>query len=80
MITVNIEYFAVFREERGLKEECVQTDSRTLAAFYEEQRSKYHFSMPQERVRVAINDEFKPWNDCLKENDKVVFIAPVAGG
>jgi sulfur-carrier protein len=78
--TVLVRYFAVLREQRGLGEEKVATSAATAGELYDELRALHRFSLPAERLRVAINDEFEPWAAGLKSGDAVVFIPPVAGG
>lgn len=80
MITVNIQYFAILREQRGLAHETLATTAPTAAALYEELRARYNFTLPMDRVRAAINEEFVPWDAPLGEGQTVVFIPPVAGG
>ena len=41
---------------------------------------RYQFDFPMSDMKVAINDEFVDWQYSLQEDDKVVFISPVAGG
>jgi molybdopterin synthase sulfur carrier subunit len=64
-LPVRLEYFALLREQRGLDAETVLTEC---------------FTLPEERVRVAVNNAFVPWDRTLAANDTVVFIPPVAGG
>ena len=80
MITVNIRYFAILREQRGLTRETLVTPAATAAALYEELRARHNFSLPQDRVRAALDEEFVAWNSPLREGQTVVFIPPVAGG
>lgn len=80
MITVQIEYFAILREQRGAKEEKLATAAATPAALYEELRAKHSFTLPGDRVRAAVNGAFVAWEASLREGDRVVFIPPVAGG
>jgi molybdopterin converting factor subunit 1 len=78
--TVRVRYFAILREQRGLDEETITTGASTAADLYEELRGLHRFTLPGDRLRVAINDEFEPWDTQLREADVVVFIPPVAGG
>ncbi len=78
--TVNVQYYALLREERGAAEETWQTGASSLRELYDELKSKYGFSLPIERLKVAVNDEFASWDNLLGERDTVVFIPPVAGG
>jgi molybdopterin synthase sulfur carrier subunit len=77
---VQIQYFAVLREQRGLSIESVTTSAGTLRELYTELAAEHGFALPCERLRVAVNDEFQSWDDQLQGNARVVFIPPVAGG
>ena len=76
---LNIEYFAILREQAGLDRELLDTKVDTPAALFAELAKKYDF--PElTTVKVAINDEFADWHAQLNDGDSVVFIPPVAGG
>lgn len=79
-ITLHIQYFAILREQRGLREEKLSTNAATPAALYEELRARHSFTLPVSRVRAAINGEFTSSDAPLRDGDAVVFIPPVAGG
>ncbi len=78
--TVRVRYFAILREQRGLDEETVTTAAATAADLYDEIRALHGFTLARERLRVALNDDFKPWTTPLRDGDTLVFIPPVAGG
>jgi molybdopterin synthase sulfur carrier subunit len=78
--TVSVRYFAILREQRGLGEERVSTNAATTAELYEELRRLHRFTLPSERLRVAVNDEFQSWGASVRDGDTLVFIPPVAGG
>ena len=78
--TIQIQYFALLREERGLTQETIKTDLATARQLFDELKTKHHFSLGQERLNLAVNEEFQPWDTFLKDGDEVVFIPPVAGG
>jgi molybdopterin converting factor subunit 1 len=80
MITVNIQYFAILREQRGLAHETLATPAGTAAVLYEELRARYGFSLPRDRVRAAVDENFVAWDTPLRDGQTVVFIPPVAGG
>jgi sulfur-carrier protein len=77
---VRVRYFAILREQRGLGEEQVATEAGTAGELYEELRKIHRFTLPAERLRVAVNDAFEPWGSAVKDGDALVFIPPVAGG
>ncbi len=77
---VRIRYFAALREGAGVAEERVESRAATPADLYDEARAAHGFSLPRSSLRVAINDEFCEWTQCLRPGDRVAFIPPVAGG
>jgi molybdopterin converting factor small subunit len=80
MKQITIQYFASLRDERGLGLETVETDAGSAAELYDRIAAVHLFGLERGRVRVAVNDEFAPWETGLKTGDKIVFIPPVAGG
>ncbi len=77
---VRLRYFALLREQRGLESETRATAAVTARDLYREIASEYGFTLPAERVGVAVNDAFATWDRPLAANDTIVFIPPVAGG
>ncbi len=77
---IHIQYYALLREERGISHETFSTSSKTARDLYFELQKKFKFKLSTDLLRVAINDEFAPWDTLLKSDDRVVFIPPVAGG
>ncbi len=77
---VRVQYFAILREQSGLREEQLHTSARTPAALYDELRIRHGFTLDRASLRVAVNDEFGSWEQPLLAGDSVVFIPPVAGG
>ena len=80
MRTIDVHYFAILREQRGLAHERLTTTAATPAALYEELRARHPFTLPADRVRAAVNDAFVEAGSALRDGDRVVFIPPVAGG
>lgn len=79
-MTLHVQYFAILREQRGLDAERLTTDAASPTALYEELRGRHGFTLPADRVRAAVNDEFVPGDASLRDGDRLVFIPPVAGG
>lgn len=77
---IRLRYFALLREQRGLDSETRDTTAVTARDLYRELAAEHGFTLPVERVGVAINDGFASWDRPLAANDTVVFIPPVAGG
>jgi molybdopterin converting factor subunit 1 len=78
--TVHIQYFALLQDERGQTGETLETSAATVGELYQELKIKYSFSLSTDVLRAAVNDEYKPWDTEIQNNDKIVFIPPVAGG
>ena len=77
---IEIDYFAILREQAGRSREVLQTDAETPAQVYRQLVDRYGFDLSLERLRVAVNDTFCDWSHPLRDGDRVVFIPPVAGG
>lgn len=77
---VRLKYFALLREQRGLDSETIETGAATARDLYREIAAAHGFTLPEDRVGVAVNDRFANWDRRLAANDTVVFIPPVAGG
>lgn len=80
MRTIQVQYFAILREQRGLSEEKLTTAAATPAALYDELRARHGFTLPADRIRAAVNDAFVANSAPLRDGDRLVFIPPVAGG
>ncbi|MEI8297015.1 MAG: MoaD/ThiS family protein [Pseudomonadota bacterium] len=80
MTSIDVQYYALLREQAGVSRERVDTPATTPAALYEELQARYGFTLARAQLRVAINGEFADWNAVLPLGAEVVFIPPVAGG
>lgn len=80
MKTIHLTYYALLREERGLDQETIETEEKTVQGLYRHLQKKYNFRLTTDSLKVSINDEFTSWSAGLTEGDRVVFIPPVAGG
>lgn len=79
-INVDVQFVAQLREAAGRSSERIATKKATARALYEDLCSRYGFRLKAEHMRVAVNDEIVAWNKSLHENDRVMFVPPVAGG
>lgn len=79
-IEIQVQYFAILREQRGQREEQVSTTARTPGELYDELKARHGFDLPKDILKVALNGRFERWDAELADRDKVVFIQPVAGG
>ncbi|MGH9650026.1 MAG: molybdopterin converting factor subunit 1 [Terriglobales bacterium] len=80
MKMVQLQYFALLRDQRGTAEETLATDARTAGELYDQLRVRHGLTLGPAHVRAALNGEFASWDTPLREGDTVVFIPPVAGG
>lgn len=80
MKSINIQYFALLREEAGKEKESLSVPCKTYAELYTQLQEKYKFTLPISMIQVAVNDEFSHLNHEIAEGARVVFIPPVAGG
>jgi molybdopterin converting factor subunit 1 len=80
MTTVEVQYYALLREQAGASRERVVTGATTAAALYEELRARHSFTLGRAQLKVAIDGEFADWQAPLGDGIQVVFIPPVAGG
>ena len=77
---VTVKYYAVLRQQSGITNETIETSARTVSDLYIEVSKRYSFQLPQRSMKVAVNDNFAPWDYEMQDCDLVVFIPPVAGG
>jgi len=77
---LNIQYFALMREQANLARESVETAAATPTELFAELAKKHGFTLSRDQLKVAVNSEFASWAQKLREGDSVVFIPPVAGG
>lgn len=80
MSQYTVQYFALLREQAGLREERIDSPALTPAMLYTELQARHGFTLKQAFLRVAVNDEFVEWTHALQPGDRLVFIPPVAGG
>lgn len=79
-ISITVRYFAIFREERGLSEEALETSAQTVEELYAELKLANGFRLEPKWVRLAVNGAYVPATRHLAPGDEVVLIPPVAGG
>ena len=78
--TIHIHYYATLREQRGVNQEALTTQAKTVKELYEELQKRYGFKWTKNLLKVAVNNEYRSWQEPLRNGDTVVFIPPVAGG
>ena len=77
---VRVRYFASLREQTGISGELVDTSEASILGLWGELTRRYHFSLPLEVLRCAVDDEFQSLSAPLTEGSTVVFLPPVSGG
>jgi len=80
MMKIQIQYFAMLAEKRGLTDEWLTVESPDLALLYDGLAAQHGFPLSRASIRPAINDTFRTWNHPLCDGDRVVFVPPVSGG
>lgn len=80
MKKIKIKYYAILREQRGLSQEKITTDCPTPRELYADLKLKHNFSLPENMMKVSINNAFTDWSAPLADGDSLIFIPPVAGG
>ncbi len=78
--TLKVQYYAVLREQAGVREEQVTSRAPTAQELFTELAARHGFKLAPSALKVAVNAEFSSWSRPLRDGDTVVFIPPVAGG
>jgi len=78
--SITVRYFALFRENAGTAEECVDSEAGTAADLFAELKHRHGSGEPLGHCKVAINDEIADWDAPLHDGDTVLLFPPVAGG
>jgi molybdopterin converting factor subunit 1 len=77
---LRVQYYAILREQAGRSEEALETAAATPEELYRELSTRHGFTLTQDQLKVAVNNEFTSWTRPLVPGDGIVFIPPVAGG
>jgi len=80
MTRIDVQYYALLREQAGRSRERVDTTATTPALLYDELQARHGLTLARSMLRVAIDGEFADWQTPLVDGAEVVFIPPVAGG
>jgi molybdenum cofactor guanylyltransferase len=79
-MNIQVQYYAIMREQAGVSQETLNTSARNGSELYAELSQKYPFTLDVSQLRLAINGAFAEMDSPLPANAQVVFIPPVAGG
>jgi molybdopterin synthase sulfur carrier subunit len=78
-MSVTVLYFSSLRDAAGLASEVIDRPE-SLTVLYQSLRERHGFSLPPERLRVAVNGEFADWGTVVGDGAEIAFIPPVSGG
>jgi molybdopterin synthase sulfur carrier subunit len=78
-MSITVLYFASLRDAAGCDSEQLPLPE-SLRGLYDELRSRHGFSLPAEKLRVAVDGAFANWDALLRDGSEVAFIPPVSGG
>ena len=79
-LTYHVCYFGLLAERRGLAEERVSSPATTPAELYLILNAENCLGLATRDFRVAVNDEFVPWDRPLKDGDRIALLPPMSGG
>ena len=79
-MTIQLYYFALLQDQRGLAEEKLEIEPQTVQQLYSSLAAQHGFTLKPDALRISVNEQFVPWNTELGDGDEVVFIPPVSGG
>ena len=81
MKSLDVRYFALLREAAGRDQETFALGAEaTYADVYRTLATRHGFTLPEEMIKVAVNEEFANLHAPVAPGARVVFIPPVAGG
>jgi molybdopterin synthase sulfur carrier subunit len=78
-MSITVLYFASLRDAAGRDSEQVPLPA-SLRGLYDDLRSRHGFSLPAEKLRVAVDGAFASWDTMLRDGSEIAFIPPVSGG
>jgi molybdopterin converting factor subunit 1 len=79
-MTIQLYYFALLQDQRGLAEEKLEVELQSASELYAALKEQYGFTLDSQALRVSVNEQFVSWDTVLADGDEVVFIPPVSGG
>jgi molybdopterin converting factor subunit 1 len=78
--TIHVAFFAAFREQAGVESHTLQTAATSARELFDELRALFPGLEPYANMKYAVNDEMVHADHVLREDDRVLFFPPVAGG
>ncbi|KAA9131909.1 MoaD/ThiS family protein [Marinihelvus fidelis] len=80
MKTVDVRFFAAFREMTGTESVSLETAAETVEDIFQGCLSRFPGLFRPEATLVAVNDAMASWSTAVSDGDTVLFFPPVAGG
>ena len=77
---VTVRYFAVLRDQAGVGEEQIETDSVSARQLINELIITRNLSLPSPLIRPAVDNKFVEDDYPMTDGCTIVLIPPVAGG
>ena len=78
---ITLRYFASLRDAAGCADERIDSEETAPPrALYAQAAVRHGFTLPLERLRVAVNGDFADADTPLRDGDEVAFLPPVSGG
>lgn len=77
---IHVTYYALLRQERGLSQETVDSQAKTVGELFSELKALHGFKLSEVQVKAAVNAQVASWDAPLCDGDTVLLIPPVAGG
>ena len=78
--TIDIQYYAILRIERGEPGDHMTTEATNALELYNELRTQHGFSLGPKDFKVVINNVFGGLDSTISDGDKLMFIPPISGG
>lgn len=77
---IRVLYFASLRDQAGRDAEDIDAAGSSAADLYATLAARHGFTLPRERLRVAIDGAFADWDAALADGAELAFVPPVSGG
>ena len=79
-VTVELTYFAILQQKRGVESESVVVSTQSVSELYSALDAKHRFELDHALVRYAVNGHYVEGDYVIEGGDQIVFIPPVSGG
>lgn len=79
MIAIEVTYFGILSEKRGLTHENIFTAVADASGLFAQVFGVDNAAL-RGVVRAVVNDEIVSWDCVLRDGDQVAFLPPMSGG